>query len=288
MSKKRRTIIDGDSIAYTAGYAPSPDSCIMSVNNQMGLILQNTMADGYELYIEEYRKPKNLFRAGFFDLSNRMVKEDKQGYKGNRPKKKVDVPHLDLARECLINTWNATVVTIHEAEDIVSMRYTKLVDGDKYMPMIAAIDKDLLCNQGDFYNYGKDKYYFTRVTKREAIVNKWRQVLTGDSADNIPGLPGIGAAKAAKIITNHRKAGLIAAMTYKSLGASYEYFIEQYNLIYIRTDGSTEMLYPFPKEKWNTIMQDNVDGLLDGLMSTKVFNEKYVIKTRKTLEVLFQ
>ena len=48
--------------------------------------------------------------------------------------------------------------------------------------------------EGWHYNFVKDEHL--EVTKAEGLRNFYRQLLTGDTVDNIPGLHGIGPVKA--------------------------------------------------------------------------------------------
>ncbi len=64
--------------------------------------------------------------------------------------------------------------------------------------VICSIDKDLQQIPGNHYNFVKKEHSF--VTPEEAIQNFYKQILTGDAADNIKGAKGIGPVRAGKII----------------------------------------------------------------------------------------
>jgi hypothetical protein len=239
-------VIDGDSIAYKAGYLESPADVQQCVNSRLSQILQDTMSVSYFLYIEAWEEDKNIFRHKLFDLSNEFVKH--KGYKGNRLPDREKPPFLNLARELLRDTWNAEVVKGYEAEDYAIAKAKEIRESGRF-PIVCAIDKDLMCQPYDFYNY--DKRCFTRVDRDQATLNLWRQVLTGDSTDNIPGIKGIGPAKAKKIIPDDcEDPQLSAAVFFKYKGLSEGYFIEQFNLIYIRKVIEDGVLVPPVCEKW--------------------------------------
>ncbi|MDD9816698.1 MAG: hypothetical protein OXU61_00955, partial [Gammaproteobacteria bacterium] len=64
--------------------------------------------------------------------------------------------------------------------------------------VIAGIDKDLKQIPGNHYNFNKQLHEF--VDDDNANLNLMLQCLTGDTSDNIPGIKGIGPAKAGKIL----------------------------------------------------------------------------------------
>lgn len=64
--------------------------------------------------------------------------------------------------------------------------------------VICSIDKDLLMIPGYHYNYVTGKVQ--EIDRATAIRNFYTQLLTGDNVDNIPGLQGIGPAKAKKAL----------------------------------------------------------------------------------------
>ena len=62
----------------------------------------------------------------------------------------------------------------------------------------ASPDKDLNNTPGERYNFIKNEHY--TITPEEASYNFYRQMLTGDTADNIPGINGIGPKKSEKLL----------------------------------------------------------------------------------------
>ena len=102
-------------------------------------------------------------------------------YKAHR---KADKPvHFVAMRQYLINKWGAEVVEHMETDDWVSI----LTYQDQEHTCVASPDKDLNNTPGFHYNYQKDKLYY--VTERQAHRHLWYQMLAGDRADNIKGLP---------------------------------------------------------------------------------------------------
>jgi hypothetical protein len=60
------------------------------------------------------------------------------------------------------------------------------------------VDKDLRSIPGRFYDFVKKEEQ--TISPKEASLNFYSQVLSGDSTDQIPGLTGIGPTKARKIL----------------------------------------------------------------------------------------
>lgn len=103
-----------------------------------------------------------------------------QPYKGNRSQPK-PLLHAEI-REYITKYQNAVTVDGEEADDYLA--YSAVASGD----IIATIDKDLLNVAGLHYNWNKPDDGVFNVTQREASVNFYTQLLTGDATDNIPGL----------------------------------------------------------------------------------------------------
>lgn len=141
------------------------------------------------------------------------------GYKHNRLNAEKPVLYQEI-RDYLVNTQKATVVDGMEADDALSIVHSRSigeepinVSNDPDHPVwrhpeeciIAAIDKDLRNIPGKHINFDKrveenNEYKFIVITEEEGRRTFWSQVLTGDSSDNILGIPGMGPKKADKIL----------------------------------------------------------------------------------------
>lgn len=115
-------------------------------------------------------------------------------YKGDRPPPPI---HYQALRDYLTQRWNAVVVSGMEADDKVSIRCRELAS-DGIPCILATIDKDL--DQVPCKHYGYRDHVFYSVDAEEAELVFWRQCVSGDSTDNIPGCYKIGETKAAKLI----------------------------------------------------------------------------------------
>jgi len=97
--------------------------------------------------------------------------------------------------EYLINHWDAEVIDGREADD--AMGCWQWAHPDK-STVIVTIDKDLDMIPGYHYNPVKQKLYY--VKKPDADRKFFTQVITGDTVDDVPGLPGYGPVAARKLL----------------------------------------------------------------------------------------
>tara|TARA_R110002096_G_scaffold111202_3_gene242816 strand:- start:61 stop:807 length:747 start_codon:yes stop_codon:yes gene_type:complete len=113
-------------------------------------------------------------------------------YKGNR--KDLILPELFHGiREYLVETWECVVTEFIEADDAMGICQTEM---DK--TIICSIDKDMLQIEGLHYNWNKNEVSFVDKISAERLF--YKQVLMGDSTDNIVGVPKVGEKTADKIL----------------------------------------------------------------------------------------
>jgi hypothetical protein len=116
-------------------------------------------------------------------------------YKGNRDP--LHKPHwYDEIKEYLKSVWDAQEVENLEADDILADLQESVPSSED--SCIISTDKDLDQIAGWHYNWVKDQLY--EVSVEQAIHNKYVQILTGDSTDNIEGIPGVGPVGAEKCL----------------------------------------------------------------------------------------
>lgn len=118
-------------------------------------------------------------------------------YKGNRDNMPKPV-HAPALREYINGGgwWKCVVSDNEEADDMLGyyqMQY--LSEGED--SVICTLDKDLMMIPGLHYDFVKRETFY--VDPDEADVYFWRQLLTGDATDNIPGLAKVGPKKAEKV-----------------------------------------------------------------------------------------
>ena len=115
-------------------------------------------------------------------------------YKGNRDKARRPTYEKEI-RDYMKSKWDCYTGDNEEADDLLGIWATQYGHGGC---VIMSLDKDLDQIPGYHYNWVHDISYV--VTEEEAIKNFHLQLLTGDSTDNIVGLPGIGPGKANKAL----------------------------------------------------------------------------------------
>jgi len=148
-------------------------------------------------------------------------------YKGNR----VDKPkpkHLASLRSHLVREWRASISEGEEADDTIAIEATLL--GDECV--IVSLDKDLDQIVGWHYNFVKKIGYY--IKQEEALVKLYTQMLTGDAADNIKGLMGIGPVKAAKIIGDTTDETELYNKVLEAYEGNSERVLENAQLLFLR------------------------------------------------------
>lgn len=122
-------------------------------------------------------------------------------YKGHRKPLEEDLKKaLNYGHRFITEELGAIRADGMEADDLVSIWAYEQMDMG-FDPVIAGIDKDLLQIPGWHYNFVK-KDEPRHVDADQANLYLMLQCLTGDNADNIPGIKGIGPKKAEKILLN--------------------------------------------------------------------------------------
>lgn len=176
-------LVDGDVIAYRASFAKegaSLDEAKEKTDELMDDIIFNTTQREEE--VEVFLTGKGNFR---YTLS--------PTYKANRK----DTPkpeHLSDVRNYMVDMYGAVVSKGQEADDLIAIRATELA----YKCIIVSTDKDF--KQIPCTHYNPVKGFSFVVDEFEATLFFYTQILTGDRADNIEGLYGIGPVKAGKLL----------------------------------------------------------------------------------------
>lgn len=211
------TVVDADSIAY----ASAGTSCKDQMYGYIDRVLETCRYQGenspMEIYVE----------SDFHKHNFRHQVAISRPYKGGRLSEKPEWLHL--AKGYLVDKWNAHVCKARESEDECAI----MANTHGYeQTLVCCIDKDLLQLPCWFWNYNKKERFL--ITPEEALINLYAQILSGDSTDNIPGIPGVGTKTAASLIHNSPYGpDRTTCMAYRARGLSYHYMVEQARLIYL-------------------------------------------------------
>ncbi|MBW7905800.1 MAG: DNA polymerase I [Phycisphaerae bacterium] len=163
------------------------------------------------LNILKNRRPQ--FMAMALDVSDETVfrRDIHAEYKAHREPPPEDLP---IQRDRIIGMAEALGLPIlrapgFEADDIMATLAARLAGPELHVVLVSK-DKDLeqlLGPHVSMYDPGKDALITPDVLLRE---KGWRpeqaveaQILTGDSVDNVPGVPGIGPKTAAKLLEKY-------------------------------------------------------------------------------------
>ena len=198
--------------------------CLNSVNKMLESIRDTVKADKVRVFLT----PSSVFRH-----------EVDSEYKGNRDASHKPTWHKEI-KEHLITHWNAEIVEGIEADDCIGIVANLLDSGSEseYRPVMCSLDKDLLTIPGEHYNWRQGVTKL--VTADEALLNFWKQMLMGDSADNIKGIPKIGKVKSERMLRGLSEKDMerIVINEYqREYGPDWRvHFEKNYTLLYILRD----------------------------------------------------
>jgi len=222
-----KLLIDGDVLAYRAGYATEQTHYLAECGGNNGTpydycefgdakTAKEQKAVFGKIWSRKEAKPEadaiEATDAILLDIRNRLDGSPKDliivlsgvgnfrhryatraEYKGNRSGERPKNYHA--IREHLTKHWKAIVTEGEEADDRLGILMTQDPNS-----VCCSIDKDLMQLPGWHYNFTTGDLVL--IDARQADLNFFAQVLSGDDVDNVPGLKGIGKVKAAKALAN--------------------------------------------------------------------------------------
>lgn len=232
-----RVLVDADALAYSCGFASQSVVYDWSYTKDGEILEEGITADktylpflelerpmGAEMHVvpiveaEPLENALGLVKRSILGIENALEHEDlefrkmelfltgkgnfREGiatikkYKGNRDK--LERPfHWAAIRRYMTERWGAVTVEGKEADDILA----SIAHSEGYDPhrvLIVSMDKDLMTVPGRLYNFRRKKFYF--ISPQEALVNFYRQCLTGDTVDNIGGCFKCGPKTAEELV----------------------------------------------------------------------------------------
>lgn len=217
-------LLDADILCYRVGFATEDEHENTAIET-MAVFLEDLLmfdlvdTDDYELFL-----------TGKTNFRNEVAVT--VPYKGNR--KDVKKPkHLPLLREYLQTAWGASVSDGQEADDDIAIRATELGEES----IIVSIDKDFMQVPGWHYNFVKKVK--KHVTPEEGLRFFYKQILMGDSADNIKGIFRVGEKKATKMLAELKTEQQFYQCCVEGLGE--ERVLENARLLWLRR---------YPNQMW--------------------------------------
>ena len=173
---------------FLAGYkfwVAGKDTLDRKVKSNLEHILSKTVRDSERGSYQVYLTGSNNFR---YEVAKSFP------YKENRKStpKPVD---LSQARDYLVKHFGAIVSEGEEADDLIAIEATRCGP----TTVVASIDKDMLQIPCRHFNLTREDW--TTVSEFSGLEFFYRQILTGDAADNIKGVHGIGPKTAKKLLS---------------------------------------------------------------------------------------
>lgn len=211
-------LIDGDIVLYRCGFVTQEETeeyAIKTVDEAIRNLLDEAKCSKYRIFLSCPR-PDN-FRTKLFP-----------DYKANR---KQDKPiHFEAMKNYLLDVWKAEVAVEEEADDMIG----KNLNDDS---IAITIDKDILYGiVGNKFNFVKKSFFYT--SQEEATKFFYKQLLMGDSVDNISGVPKIGEKRSLALlegIETEEEMYQIVRRQYFQAGMTEEQLLLNGRLLKIRT-----------------------------------------------------
>ncbi len=225
-------LIDGDIFAYRAAFSCEDQDVEDALDKVDDLIQWAIYSCILEYDVEDYQV--FLTGKGNFRYDIAVTHE----YKGNR--KDVEKPqHLEAIRKHMVKNWEAIVSAGEEADDLIGIAATERGKES----IVVSIDKDML--QIPCRHYNPNKKEFTVVSDFDGLKFFYTQILTGDRADNIKGLYGVGPKKAEKMLADCKTEADMYEECLHQYGGEEDRVIENARLLWLRRE--PDQLWEPPK-----------------------------------------
>jgi len=211
MGADRYAVIDLDSLGYIVAYQQfvtldnkiDKDKVKNHVRDFFSSILQAVEATHYCSFYQ--CKGHKNFRLGIYPE-----------YKANRPPTPEYYTHWRSVITKVYQELKAIPLDIIESDDALSIVRDRYPNKNL---IFCHNDKDMLQLYGEHYSFRKNEK--TIITPKEAKLNLYTQILTGDSTDNIPGCKSIGSKKAQILLDNVTDLEEVTIEKFKSVGSDY-------------------------------------------------------------------
>lgn len=225
-----RLLVDADMLLYRVGFKyenASEEECLSGLTDCIKWMEEVCESDTTEFYLSCSRNKS--FR---FELNPE--------YKATRGDRKP--VHFSLLRDTLINEYKAVVPETEEADDLIGIEQTN----DPENTICCTVDKDILYGVvGGKMKFTTGEIFYT--SEDDAQYFFYRQLLMGDTADNVKGINKIGDVKSHKLLKFY----------YGDEEALYQTVLEQYENQYgqsakekLLLTGRMLKIRTYPNEVW--------------------------------------
>jgi len=265
-------LIDADGIIFPIGFVAasahlSLEDCYANIDKKLLEIREQPIAEDAEFF--HYFTAKSGDGGKYRDQFTGSIE-----YKATRKAAALRPKYIDEMFHYIASRFPTTTVKVDarwgEADDMVSAAAYTCRAADVPCVIVSA-DKDLRQIPG--WHLHPKKLEVDYVDERVAALNFYQQALTGDAADNIPGIRGVGPVTAVRYLTGsmdqkairlsedaqerYHEAGLHerVTMAYESLIPPDEldmFMTDLFNLLYLRKGkgdwyrGADSMVWPCP------------------------------------------
>jgi len=265
-----RALIDADVLRYEVGSVgqikEGEDVTILSFDYVARVLDEKVEAILDACTLEGVRPTPVMYLSGKTNFRDDIAVSKK--YKGNR---KSDKPwHFDNLTVYIKNQYETVISEGCEADDMMAAEQYKTVHSAPCeSTVICTRDKDLRMIPGWHYGWecGAQREVHLHYIEPDGYLRKrndgkveaggmrsfYYQLLIGDDTDNIPGCPGVGPAKAYKILSELDPPEMLDAvvMQYLNKDCTEEYLLEQGQLLWMTrefTPDGRPVLWQLPSE----------------------------------------
>lgn len=248
MRTSKVAVIDGDIILYKIGFEKKPQPEQVEGFSSSTVVLERTeeetikSLDDFMFFIQNETACTHY--VGFLSCPRvenfRNAIAITKPYKGNRENAEKPI-HYRALRKHLEERYGFMSMPTYEADDLMASVGTQglSVNGEEADVLICTIDKDLDQIVGKHWNCKTNESYVVSV--EAAAKSLWLSVITGDSVDNIPGLPKVGKVGAHKILDNwsysqYPAATLVAFIEKEGAREGIKKFAEMFQLVHLLRD----------------------------------------------------
>lgn len=198
---KRIALIDGDILLHRAAYQTEKE-----VDFDGTLVLSTEPAEGQAVLKDLTDAVSDAVKADstIVCLSDMNANFRRDVYPPYKAQRRIAGARKPMGFKALRNWYEDNYNTIEknglEADDLLGIIATSDLPQHAGIKIICTIDKDLLTVPGLHFNWDHQEVGVFDVDWWEAKIQFMSQVLTGDSTDGYPGLPGCGPVGAHKVL----------------------------------------------------------------------------------------